>query len=114
MASSYSPLWGGAYSPVNNNETNRRTIAQMLNKIGMQKDRELMRTLLGVAPGSTATKQRSRVAHSLSQLGGVRTIETQTLVNRATTSADVTDLLATLLAFVSRPTSYPRDVRLNH
>lgn len=113
---SYSPTWGGSYSPVNNNQPMRKLVAQRLNVVGFMKDRELLRTLLGAAAGSTATKTRSRVAHSTTELGGKRTIETQTLVNRATTSGDVTDLKAALLAYDSKPaaTTYPRDARLNH
>ena len=117
MASYYSPIFGTNYAPINNNFAGRKRIAQLFQKRGALKDRELMRTLLGVVAGSTATKSYVRVAHvANSDLGGKRTVETVNLVNRATTAGDVTDFAAKILAFDSKPnaSTYPRNVALNH
>jgi hypothetical protein len=119
MTTSYSPIFGSAYAPINNNYSGRKRIARLLNNRGARKDRELVRTLLGVIAGSTATKSYVRVTHPFgpsSNLGGVRPVETINLVNRATTAGDVTDLAANLFAFDSKPnaTSYPRNLALNH
>lgn len=54
--------------------------------------RELYDTLVNGAVGATAALTQARVAHSITELGGVRPIETQTLINRATVAGDATDL----------------------
>lgn len=54
--------------------------------------RELYDTLVNGAVGATAELTQARVQHSTSELGGVRPIETQTLINRATVAGDATDL----------------------
>lgn len=105
----YSPVFGNTYSGNQTFSGIRRRIAQLFNARVAWKDRELMRVLLGAAAGSTATKQYKRVAHSTTELGGKRTIETVTLVNRATTSGDDTDLTNKILAYQSSPTTYPTD-----
>lgn len=102
---SNSPIWGSNYSQVNTNSNLRKAIARLFNKPSMRKDRRLMITLLGAAAGSTATETRKRIAHSTSELGGIRQVETVTLVNRATTAADDTDLTNNILAYVSNPSN---------
>lgn len=103
-----SDFWGGSYAFIRTDGGLRKRIARLLNQKGMRKDRALINTLLGTVAGSTATATLKRVAHSTSELGGSRTIETETLVNRATTAADDTDLTTNLLTYASRPT-YPTD-----
>ena len=109
MTTSKSDFWGGSYAQVNTNSTYRRQIARIFHQKMNQKDRELIRTLLGAVAGTTATKQYKRIVASQTENGGKRLTETVTLVNRATTAADTTDLKAKLFAFTSRPTTYPKD-----
>ena len=72
----------------------------------------LMYQLLGNAPGQTATKNHYRVQGSQGSPGGLQTIETQVLVNRATTAADLAAFQA-LLTRVVNPPSYPADLSGN-
>lgn len=109
MTTSKSDFWGGSYAQYNVNSTMRKGIARVLDRRMNRKDRELMRVLLGAVAGTTATKQYKRIVHSLTELGGKRLMETVSLVNRATTAADDTDLSANILAYSSRPTTYPKD-----
>jgi hypothetical protein len=72
---------------------NRRLIAMSLDAKGLLGMRKIMSTLDGVVPGSLASLTRARVQAS-DELGGARVIETETLVNRVTTAADVTEIEA--------------------
>lgn len=87
-----------------------RQISQELSRKGMRKTRELMHTLNGVAPGAAALASQTRVAAS-EELGGKRTIETETLVDRVTAAGDVTaidlDLLGTLTSRTTFGASAP-------
>jgi hypothetical protein len=89
--------------------SDRRIVRQALGTSrGQLANRQIITSLLGVAPGATATKTITRVANAV-ELGGVRTIETVSLVNRVTTAADVTEmtqdflLLTTLTTFGANP-----------
>lgn len=84
----YSPIFGTL------SVSQRKVLSRQYFKLGRRTRviRELFDTLVGAAAGGTAELTQSRVAHSTTELGGVRTIETQTLVNRATDADDVTDL----------------------
>jgi hypothetical protein len=73
---------------------------------------QLLYTLLGVAPGAVATKTYPRVQGQTGAPGGLQTIETVTVVNRATTAADLTAFQA-LLRRVTGPPSYPVDLSGN-
>ena len=112
----YSGFWGPSLSITQPNYALRKVIARQLSKVGALKDRQLINVLLGAAAGVTAQVARSRVQHSLINLGGSRVIESTNLVNRASTAADVTDLKANYLAYNSKPnaTTYPKDLRLGH
>lgn len=72
---------------------------------GMKKDLALITALLGAAAGGTATSTYKRVYDSnlgpsdLYRHGGKQTVETVTEVNRVTTSADTTELLAYVLNY---------------
>lgn len=79
----------------------RREAAKALAKKGTMALRELMETLNGAAAGSAASKTLSRVANS-TELGGVRTVETETLVGRNTTAGDATTINADVLSLNSR------------
>ena len=83
---------------------NRRRIAgQALDGKGTFELRARMTALDGVAPGANATKTFT-VVEANSELGGLRAITTETLINRATTAADVTHIEATVNTFSSKTT----------
>lgn len=79
----------------------RRRAAQALATKGTMALRELMETLNGTAAGSAALKQLSRVAHS-EELGGVRTIETESLVDRVSAADDESAIDADILSLSTR------------
>lgn len=81
----------------------RFKIAQELAKRSNLPLREVIRALLGVAPGGTASKTYARVEANV-ELGGKRVIEQQTLINRATTAGDVTLITADLLTLSGKTT----------
>lgn len=110
----YSPIFGNSYTQINTNSTLRKRIAQALSHVGMRKDRELLATLLGTASGSAAAASQVRVAHSLTELGGLRAVETQTFVNRNTTAGDITDLDANFLTYNSNSNAYVTDKATGH
>jgi hypothetical protein len=74
--------------------------------------RRLLQTLTGVAPGSTATQTKKQIQWEQGSPGGVIPVETVTLINRATTAADVT-ALNSLFARSPTPASYAVDVSGN-
>jgi len=81
----------------------RRRVAFWISRKGSYDDREILRTLDGAVPGTTATKTLTRVEANV-ELGGKRVIEVETLVNRATTAADVTETKADFLSLSARTT----------
>lgn len=81
----------------------RFRIAQRLATKSMRALRATMLALDGVVAGSAATKTNSRIAADV-ELGGKRTIETETLINRNTVAADVTEINADLLTLTTRTT----------
>lgn len=68
---------------------NRRTAAQAISKLGYRDLRARMTALDGVAPGANASKTNARVV-AAEELGGIRPIEQQSLINRVTVAGDVT------------------------
>jgi hypothetical protein len=78
----------------------KKRAAQALSKKGMMALREKMETLNGAASGSAASKTLSRIA-AAEELGGVRTIETETLVS-AEINEDIL-ALSTRTTFGSSP-----------
>lgn len=93
-------------------------LAAIFNKQQMREQKELLLTLLGVAPGQTALATYARVgtpagpsaavpeATGVGDMGGARTIETVTVINRVTATADVTYLTPILDGnMVSGPSS---------
>lgn len=85
-----------AYSPIFGVLTlsERKALSRQYFKLGRRTRvvRELLDTLINGAVGATAALTQSRVQHDRTELGGVRVIETQTLINRATDADDATDL----------------------
>lgn len=79
----------------------RRRASQALGKKQTYALRELMITLNGAAAGSAASATQTRIA-AAEELGGVRTIETETLVSRNTTAGDATDIAADILSLSSK------------
>jgi hypothetical protein len=74
--------------------------------------RRLMTTLLGAAPGATATQNKVQVKWDQGSPGGLIPIETVPLVNRATTAADVAAVNGLLFRNVF-PTNYAVDASGN-
>lgn len=73
---------------------------------------QLLYMLLGAATGATATKTQVRVQGTTGAVGGLQTIETVTLVNRATNANDLAAFQALLRRIVAPP-SYPADLSGN-
>jgi hypothetical protein len=80
----------------------RRRAAMALSRKATLATQEIGLTLMGIAISGTPTaaKTLGRIAAS-SELGGVRTVEAETLINRATAASDVTDLNADLFTYNS-------------
>jgi hypothetical protein len=80
--------------------------------------RELFITLLGAATGATALETRARVQAQQGisvgnmALGGIVPIEVQTLINRATTTLDLTNTIASITR-TTGPLTYAADVSGN-
>lgn len=86
--------------------SHRRFIAQLLGKKSMLKIRAKWLALTGAAAGGAASKTYGRIANS-TELGGVRTIEQETISSGNTDSADETEIEADFLnltALTSDPT----------
>lgn len=82
----------------------RRLVAQRLDGKSSMPLRQIMRTLDGAVAGSTATKTLSRIENNV-ELGGKRTVETETLISRATVAGDITIINADVLSLTGRTTS---------
>jgi len=91
----------GSLTQVSGKGPRRREIAQAFGVKGLLDQRELLETLDGVVAGSTALKTRGRV-QAAEELGGVRIIEQESIINRASTAADVTELNADFLTLATR------------
>lgn len=101
-------FWGelGGLTLFNTNTLNRR-IARIFNRNSMRKQRELAETLNGAAAGAAALAQHRQVLareNAQGELGGKRTIEVISDVNRNTTSADETQIDAEILTYDLDPT----------
>ena len=94
----WSGLWnnqhGQDYALITSRSNLMQRIAKLFAREGARADAELLTTLNGAAAGGTAAETRTRVtavqADTNLLLGGRRIMETQTVVNRATTAADET------------------------
>jgi len=94
--------------------SNELRIAQAMSRPGFRGMRRVIRTLNGVAPGTTATDTYARVLGSnpFEPPSGARPIETVTTVNAATTAAQQTTIQNRMIdqLFVPSPSSYPTDL----
>ena len=89
------------------NLNDHRYAAQALAHKGNFEARGLLTALIGAAAGGTATVNYTEIEAN-AEMGGRRNIVTTALVNRVTTSADVTDLKGEIAAlsantFVASP-----------
>lgn len=91
-------------TPVQGTGPGRRRISQMFKGKGLRAFRKLAYTLDGVVAGSTATETQARIEHN-TELGGKRTIETETLINRASAVGDVTVLNADFFSSLTSRTT---------
>src|SRR5215831_11297732 len=92
---------------------NDDAIAKVVRTGGMSAaDKSLWYALLGAAAGGTATATKKQVQHVTGAPGGLIPIETITLVNRATTAADLTAFQA-LMNRVVYPSTYQPDLSGN-
>ena len=100
-----SPLFDNSFPLRTTKFAGDRVLANMFR--GADKRAALMKALNGAAAGGTATATRKRVQHSQSELGGKRTIETFTLINRATTATDETigDTILSPTSRIATPTN---------
>ena len=114
------PAWSGLFNGEHGEDhallVNKNSLSQRLSKLmrrgGNRKTKELLLTVLGTAPGLTASSTYTRKQAEEGQQEAVATQETVTVIGRATTSADVTALRADLeREFV--PSTYPTDVSGN-
>lgn len=84
----------------------RRIMSRQVDRKALRSLRARMKALNGVAPGATALATVAEVDGSTAELGGVRVIATNTLINRATTSADVTEINNTILNALTLSTTF--------
>lgn len=121
----YSGLWNGQYStqhaPLGNSVNKESAYAALTTMFGKRgynqaKVRELIKELLGASAGATALVQRKRRKAEqdlgANVQGGLVTIETVDVINRATTAADVTRIQEALEQ-ERAPSSYVADVSGN-
>lgn len=95
--------YGLSMTGVSTTNAQKKRAAQALATKGSMGLREIAETLNGAAAGSTATKTLGRVSAN-EELGGKRTIETETLVNRATTTADRDEINSDIFSLTSKTT----------
>lgn len=81
-----------------------RRITQQLSDKGLRELRERMYTLDGVVAGSAASEVVKRIEANV-ELGGKRVIETETLISRNTTAADITEINLDLLTSLTSKTT---------
>lgn len=89
-----SDFWGNSYAPIDSSNTLNEAVRRIFAKPGLRREKALLNALIGAAPGGTATASVARVQADINENGGKRTIETVSVINRVTTAADVTELLA--------------------
>lgn len=112
----YSGLWNGHYGQNHALRTDlSRTVQTQLlgRRREYRKAKALLNALIGATAGGTAADTYKRVSApsgltASEQLGGLRTIDTVTVINRATTAADVTNEKYPLND-TFRPSTYPVD-----
>jgi len=113
-AVTYSDFWGpnvGAYSMIDGRMPRRDRIQRVVNRDGFRTFTALFNGLIGAATGSnvTATHRRVQALNNNNELGGLRTVEVVTDINRNTAAADVTALKEMVYDVKTRPAPYPAD-----
>lgn len=93
--------YSSTLTQINGKNSGRRSVAQLLGQKSLRALRELATTLNGAASGDPASATNKRIEAN-SELGGVRTVETETLVSRNTAAADITAINADLLTLSTR------------
>ena len=108
----------GGHTFLVNRNPRRTALRRFVNRESNRVNSELFDTLIGAAAGGTALVTTRKVRPepvtptTLGQTGGVRTIETLTPINRASTAADITTLKEMTFGVKNRPT-YVRDLSGN-
>lgn len=85
--------------------SHKQQLRQVLRKKGMREMRARMRALNGVVAGGAALATQARVEAN-EELGGKRTVETETFINRVTVAGDATEINDDVLsdfAFTNTP-----------
>src|SRR5262245_44126823 len=96
----------GTLSSISGEDGQRRLVRDQLAAKGLMALRAIMDALTGAAPGGTATKNYT-VVGAREELGGARPVDTQVLVNRVTTAADVTEIKSEILSYATKNTFGP-------
>lgn len=107
-----SPIFPATYTFISGRSSCQRHASFALSRRGTAVLRELGITLNGVVAGSTAQVTRSRIEAN-SELGGDRTIETETDINRVTAAADQTELNDNLFDYGTFNSNPPADANGN-
>ncbi len=106
----------GTYALLVNKNPRRYRIKRSMNRESFRIVTELFDTLIGAAAGGTALATHKRIAapvdSGVGAFAGLRTIETITDINRATTAADITALKEMVFNVRTRP-SYVKDLSGN-
>lgn len=115
----WTDLFGSNHSLLINKNPRRNGIRRTMNREGFRVVTELFDTLIGAAAGGAAFASHKRIAGEtstptvLGSMGGARTMETITDINRASTAADVTMLKEMVFGVKTRPATYARDLSGN-
>jgi len=113
---------GAAYSMAFARSAPERMIARILKKEGMRELHRDWKVLTGAASGSSASETYTRVKgedalNSFGLTGGVRNMETVTVISRNTTAADITyitnNILDAIYNMAPAIASYPVDASGN-
>lgn len=89
-----SDFWGNNYSPIDQSNSLNEQVRRIFAKPGLRREKALLNALIGAVAGGTALATTVQVEADTNDNSGKRTIETVTVINRATTAADVTELKA--------------------
>ena len=111
----YNDVNPGGYSLIYDKWPQRNRIRRVVNREAFRAFTELFDTLIGAAAGGTAAATHKRVAGFTPDPagpvgGGLRTIETVTDINRATTADDITALKEMVFDVKTAPSSYPTNL----
>jgi hypothetical protein len=108
----WSLFWGttpGAYSMLGNESPTERGISRVFARQNERVAKRIILTLLGAAVGGTATETFAQISApagltQASQLGGLRTVDTVTAVNRVTNANDLSYTQSLVQRMINTPT----------